>query len=151
MKKVMRLTEGDLMRLVKRVIKESQSKRKINEEMKGGDQQFAEKILSVLVNQPDKVQKLKYEYHPGLWMGENFHRYIFQIGNVKIEFQYNTTGKESYEIYVVSANNKFGAEPQRLSCDMRVRKMISSQLEKMSAKNSTDKYKDLDIDDEFSE
>ena len=34
---------------------------------------------------------------------------------------------------------------------MRVRKMISSQLEKMSAKNSTDKYKDLDIDDEFSE
>ena len=65
MKKVMRLTEGDLIRLVKRVIKESHPTTKINEEMKGGDQQFAEKILSVLVNQPDKVQNLTYKHQMG--------------------------------------------------------------------------------------
>lgn len=147
----MRLTEGDLMRLVKRVIKESHSTLKINEEMKGGDQQFAEKILSVLVNHPDKVQNLTYKHEWGFFVGHYFDYYKFQIGNVKIEFMYDRTGNKNYEIFVQPANNKFGTKSQRLACDTGVEKLIKSQLDRMSAKSSTDKYKDLDIDDEFSE
>ena len=147
MKKVIRLTEGDLMRLVKRVIKESHSTTKINEEMKGGDQQFAEKILSVLVNHPDKVQKLTYKH---LLYGD-YDDYNFQIGNVKIHFTYDRIGDKKYEIYVQPANNKFGTKSKKLACDTRVEKLIKFQLDKMSAKTSSDKYKDLDIDDEFSE
>lgn len=151
MKKVIRLTEGDLMRLVKRVIKESQSTTKINEEMKGGDQQFAEKILSVLVNHPDKVQKLTYEHQMGSFVGQYFDEYNFQIGNVKIQFMYDRRRDKKYEIYVQPANNKFGTKSQKLACDTRVEKLIKFQLDKMSAKTSSEKYKDLDIDDEFSE
>lgn len=143
MKKVIRLTESDLMNLVKRVIKESTSKKNIMEGVDSEDQQFAEKVLKFVENKPEEVKILKHSrpFHD--------HRIEFKIKNTRLTLQ---TDEDKGLIYDSPMKYfLYGPDGYRINCDKKTAQRIFDGLMKISPSSKQNLYKDLDIDDEFSE
>lgn len=122
MGKVIRLTESDLIRLVKRVINEDSFSDFFKRKNDGEDQKIADKILSTIRNKPKKIKNLK---RRTIYKTPEF-EYVFIT--FKIDDSQEITSRQGY-FHKISL---FVGE-DKINCDSQTAKDIYRELNKLES------------------
>jgi hypothetical protein len=144
MKKVIRLTESDLMKLVKRIIKEEEQST-LTEGLFGfcgggrcdsndDGQEIADKILSVVINNPEKVKDLDSKTFGNVNIQYET-QYNFKIGSSS-EITSRDHGNEKYDLFV----GKY-----KIRCNSSTAKKIFKAVERLDSGSRPNILRSLDM------